>query len=47
MLGALLHLAGLLECCRLVGSWRPSLYLMHLTVILNHVLYAQDVVNVL
>ena len=47
VLGALLHLAGLPERCRLVGSWRPSLDLMHLTVILNHVLYAQDVVNAL
>ncbi|CEL11937.1 hypothetical protein ASPCAL15031 [Aspergillus calidoustus] len=39
VLGALLHLAGLPERCRLVGSWRPSLCLMHLMVIMNHVLY--------
>jgi predicted membrane channel-forming protein YqfA (hemolysin III family) len=47
VLGALLHLAGLPERCWLVGSWRPSLYLMHLVVIMNHVLYAQDVVHAL
>lgn len=47
LLGALLHLAGFPERCRLVGSWRPSLYLMHLMVIVNSVLYAQDVVNAL
>jgi predicted membrane channel-forming protein YqfA (hemolysin III family) len=47
LLGALLHLASLPERCRLVGSWRLSLYLMHLIVIMNHVLYAQDVVNAL
>ncbi|KAI3120213.1 hypothetical protein CBS147326_9561 [Penicillium roqueforti] len=40
VLGALLYLAGLLERCRLVGNWRPSLYLIYLMVIVNHVLYA-------
>jgi hypothetical protein len=47
LLGALLHLAGLPGRCRLVGSWRPSLYVMHLMVIVNNVLYAQDVMNAL
>lgn len=47
LLGALLHLAGLPERTGWVGSWKPSLYLMHLTVIVNSVLYAQDVVNAL
>ncbi len=47
LLGALLHLVGLPERCGLVGSWRPSLYLTHLMVIMDHVLYAQDVVNAL
>ncbi|KAL4862635.1 hypothetical protein BDV12DRAFT_39870 [Aspergillus spectabilis] len=47
LLGGVLHLAGLPERCRLVGSWRPSLYLMHLIVVMNHVLYAQGVVNAL
>ncbi|KAL2835958.1 hypothetical protein BJX68DRAFT_274815 [Aspergillus pseudodeflectus] len=47
LLGALLHLAGLPERCRLVGSWRPSLYVMHLMVIVNNLVYAQDVVNAL
>ena len=47
LLAALLHLAGLPERCRLVGSWRPSLYLMHLMVVMNNVLYAQDVVDAL
>ena len=47
LLGALLHMARLPERCGWFGSWRPSLYLMHLMVIMNHVLYAQDVVNAL
>ncbi len=47
LLAALLHLADLPERCRLVGSWRPSLYLMHLMVVMNNVLYAQDVVDAL
>ena len=47
LLGALLHLAGVPERCGLVGYWRPSLYFMHLVVLMNHVLYARDVVNAL
>ncbi|KAJ1713206.1 hypothetical protein NYO67_4604 [Aspergillus flavus] len=47
LFSALLHMAGLPERCGLMGSWRPSLYLMHVMVMVNSVLYAQDVVNAL
>ena len=47
LLAALLHLAGVPERYGLVGDWRPSLYFMHLVVLMNHVLYARDVVNTL
>ncbi|KAL4805745.1 hypothetical protein BDV18DRAFT_12664 [Aspergillus unguis] len=47
LLGVLLHMARLPERCGWFGSWRPSLYLMHLVVVLNGVLYAQDVVDAL
>jgi predicted membrane channel-forming protein YqfA (hemolysin III family) len=47
LLGALLHMAGVPERCGLVGSWKPSLYCMHLIVLTNSVLYAREVVNAL
>lgn len=40
-------MAGVLEQCRLVGSWKLSLYYMHLIVLTNSVLYAWEVVNAL
>lgn len=45
LLGALLYRAGVPERSGVMGSWRPSLYLMHLMVIVDSVLYAQDVVS--
>lgn len=47
LLGALLHMAGVPERCGLVGSWKLSLYCMHLMVLMNNVLYAREVVNAL
>ena len=40
-LGALGYLARLPERSSLVGDWRPSLYIMHLALILNSIWYSR------
>ena len=44
-LGALCHLTRLPERSSLVGNWRPSLYMMHLILILNSIWYSKKVLE--
>jgi predicted membrane channel-forming protein YqfA (hemolysin III family) len=42
-LGALCYLASIPERVGMMGNWRPSLYLMHLLLVLNNISYGRDV----